>query len=348
MTGQSAPTRGGTSAPSDGAHTESSTTSADGADSVSDSESSDSLFDGDGDDENAYILAPAGGAAVPRVPGLYILRNLISPSWEEFLLRKIASHGYLKPGEGRNQAMLFGRAGAKTDDGPVTTGLPAWADELVWRLAEVLDQESIVNDTSGLWDLLFRREADLSCSTRDMCTRQCKKRRIEEAIPSAARNPCTDSSRPTSRQLIINHYTPPEGIFAHIDLPSRFGDGIILLSLRSGIGMDFEKQAGGSAERYHLYLPPLSCVLLSGEARWEWTHGIRKSQGDWVRVDTLAEDDDDDDDWVMTQYTKQRRCTDKACSDRCVEYYVPRQQRTSVTIRWLLPGADVVGREHHH
>ena len=143
--------------------------------------------------------------------------------------------------------------------------------------------------------------------------------------------------------MIINHYTPPEGICAHVDLPSRFDDGIMILSLESGIGMEFTPDAddadgeGSGSKRYGIYLSPLSCVILSGEARWKWKHGICQSDGDWVVGVDVQEDD-----WVMTQYTEKRRIADGLGRWQWA-YYVPRQMRTSVTIRWLSDGADIVG-----
>jgi hypothetical protein len=91
-----------------------------------------------------------------------------------------------------------------------------------------------------------------------------------------------------ARQLILNLYAPGTGISAHIDLPTRFSDGILALSLGSGCAMNFVR----GSEQHALWLPPNSALVLSGEARWEWSHGIAARAGDWV-CDASGEDDDD-------------------------------------------------------
>lgn len=62
-----------------------------------------------------------------------------------------------------------------------------------------------------------------------------------------------------------------------------------------------------------VYLPPQSIIVMSGESRFSWTHGI-----DRVKEDIIKSDDG---------------TTAK----------IARGERLSVTYRWLLPGADVVG-----
>jgi alkylated DNA repair dioxygenase AlkB len=87
---------------------------------------------------------------------------------------------------------------------------------------------------------------------------------------------------PNINQLTINQYRPGEGIGSHVDTPSAFGDGLISISLNSGIVMEFRKvpSAEGSAEntaepiKKLVYLPPRSLVLMSGPARYEWEHQI--------------------------------------------------------------------------
>lgn len=82
-------------------------------------------------------------------------------------------------------------------------------------------------------------------------------------------------------QVIMNEYEPGQGIFNHIDCPPCFKDNIISISLLSGCLMQFHK----GKQKLGLYLEPRSLLLLSGEARYEWTHGIpaRKKDGDIPR-----------------------------------------------------------------
>ncbi|KAF8550487.1 hypothetical protein OG21DRAFT_1446519, partial [Imleria badia] len=109
---------------------------------------------------------------------------------------------------------------------------------------------------------------------------------------------------PRARQAILNLYRPGEGIAPHVDLLNRFDDGIIGVSLR-----------GGCVKKWNLYLPESSVLVMSKDARYDWKHGIPG------RTHDLVEDED--------------------------EYHEPclikRGIRLSVTFRWLLPGADIVG-----
>ena len=120
-----------------------------------------------------------------------------------------------------------------------------------------------------------------------------------------------------ARQAIVNLYRPGEGIAPHVDLLSRFGDGIVGVSLGGGVAMRFARSAesGGGDECEEVWLPPRSVIVLSGEARYRWTHGIVPRGRDRVQKE------DGEGGWRW----------------HC------REPRVSVTFRWLLPGAEVVG-----
>lgn len=134
---------------------------------------------------------------------------------------------------------------------------------------------------------------------------------------------------PRARQAIVNLYHPGEGITPHVDLLNRFDDGIIGVSLRSGCVMTFERVAEiltcqqeryngdvvGSQSRWDLYLPERSILILSKDARYGWTHGIPG------RTHDLVESEDKEQE----------------------PHLIRRGTRLSVTFRWLLPGADIVG-----
>lgn len=251
---------------------------------------------------DCYSLQPP----TDGIPGLHFLSDLLPTDLETRLLTLLQTR-YLPPeslcidGGGSNQCMLFGRATLQqpmdgpSDNGVETkwkTGLPMWADELVEEeLAALLAGR--IDDS--LMDLLFpERQKEQSAST------------VSSEV---------DSSCPLARQLILNHYIPPQGIASHIDLPHRFADGILLLSLGSGIGMKFRR----SGDEHRLYLPRRSVLILSGEARWEWEHGIDEAYGDWV-LDTGHQG-----------------------GSSVRSRFVPRQARTSITIRFLKEGAMTVG-----
>lgn len=68
-----------------------------------------------------------------------------------------------------------------------------------------------------------------------------------------------------------------------------------------------------SDNRWDLFLPERSVIVLSEQARYGWAHGIDKKRRDFVSQSPTSQS------------------------------WIERGVRMSVTFRWLLPGADVVG-----
>ena len=132
-------------------------------------------------------------------------------------------------------------------------------------------------------------------------------------IPLSTHNLLFPSGSHQSRQAILNRYEPGDGITPHVDLLKRFGDGIIGVSLGAGCVMDF-KEVEGDAQ-WSIWLPPLSVIVLEGDARYQWTHGIEGIRKDWVSKEGSSVEGE----------------------------WIERGVRTSITLRWLLPGADIVG-----
>ncbi|KAI9447703.1 hypothetical protein H4582DRAFT_2068309 [Lactarius indigo] len=119
-----------------------------------------------------------------------------------------------------------------------------------------------------------------------------------------SRVPVSDHEGARARQAIVNLYRPGEGIAPHVDLLNRFGDGIIGVSLGGGVAMRFARVEGGGEE--------VRGVVAAKErdcAYWGGAHvseiGFEEEGGGWQ--------------W----------------------HY--REPRVSVTFRWLLPGAEIVG-----
>lgn len=73
-------------------------------------------------------------------------------------------------------------------------------------------------------------------------------------------------------QLIVNEYKQGQGIANHVDCEPCFGDTIISLSLGSTCIMDFINKE--TKEKIEVLLEPRSLVVLKGDARYLWTHGI--------------------------------------------------------------------------
>ncbi|XP_021093415.1 alkylated DNA repair protein alkB homolog 8 isoform X3 [Heterocephalus glaber] len=73
----------------------------------------------------------------------------------------------------------------------------------------------------------------------------------------------------------------PEGIPAHIDTHSAFEDEIISLSLGSEVVMDFKHPDGITVQ---VMLPRRSLLVMTGESRYLWTHGITPRKFDTVQA----------------------------------------------------------------
>ena len=79
-------------------------------------------------------------------------------------------------------------------------------------------------------------------------------------------------------QIIINEYKRGQGINQHIDKVDLFGDTIVSLSLGSRTVMDFYNIQ--NEEIISMELPVRSLLILQGEARYIWRHGIKGKNND--------------------------------------------------------------------
>ncbi len=73
-------------------------------------------------------------------------------------------------------------------------------------------------------------------------------------------------------QVIVNEYEPGQGIGGHVDCVPCFGETVLSLTLGSGCEMVFKSLR--SEEQVRLFVEPRSLVVMSGEARYHWKHGI--------------------------------------------------------------------------
>ena len=80
-------------------------------------------------------------------------------------------------------------------------------------------------------------------------------------------------------QLTVNEYKQGQGIGAHIDTESAFGDGLISLSMGSDCVMEFRSKDG---IKKLVHLPQRSLLLMSGPARYSWSHQIVTRMTDCV------------------------------------------------------------------
>lgn len=79
-------------------------------------------------------------------------------------------------------------------------------------------------------------------------------------------------------QAAVNEYLPGQGIAAHVDCLSCFGDTVLALSLGSTCVMRFTPVKHGEA--IDVLLPTRSLLVIRGEARTAWKHAIPARKSD--------------------------------------------------------------------
>ena len=79
-------------------------------------------------------------------------------------------------------------------------------------------------------------------------------------------------------QVIINEYNPGQGIAFHIDCVPCFNDTVVSLSLGSQCVMDLRKKD----VVVNKVLNQKSILILKGESRYDWFHGIRANTTDLI------------------------------------------------------------------
>jgi alkylated DNA repair protein alkB homolog 8 len=81
-------------------------------------------------------------------------------------------------------------------------------------------------------------------------------------------------------QMTVNRYQPGHGIPPHCDTHSPFEDPIVSLSLGGDTVMDFAT----TKEKCSVDLPGRTLLVMSGESRYGWTHGIVPRHMDIVQI----------------------------------------------------------------
>ena len=79
-------------------------------------------------------------------------------------------------------------------------------------------------------------------------------------------------------QVIVNEYMPGQGIASHIDCEPCFKGTIVSLSFGSSCVMDFTHKYDKRKEQ--VKLEPRSLLVMSGESRERWLHGIAARKSD--------------------------------------------------------------------
>lgn len=81
-------------------------------------------------------------------------------------------------------------------------------------------------------------------------------------------------------QLIINEYHPGQGISAHIDHPTQFGDTVVSISVCGSCFMQFASKQNES--KHNFWFSERSLIILQGAARYNWTHSILSRKSDFL------------------------------------------------------------------
>ncbi len=79
-------------------------------------------------------------------------------------------------------------------------------------------------------------------------------------------------------QVIVNEYLPGQGITPHVDCEPCFKDTIVTISLGSVYAMEFYSTRTDDVFSFDLELG--SALVLSGDARFHWKHGIKARKND--------------------------------------------------------------------
>ncbi|UYV77551.1 ALKBH8 [Cordylochernes scorpioides] len=85
-----------------------------------------------------------------------------------------------------------------------------------------------------------------------------------------------------SDQLTVNRYLPGQGIPPHIDSHSSCEEQLVSLSLSAQVVMDFRHATTG--QQRSMVVPRRSVLIMSGDSRYIWTHGIAPRKSDVVPV----------------------------------------------------------------
>lgn len=156
--------------------------------------------------------------------------------------------------------------------------------------AEEADLLTAINSAEQGWDNRLKRRTQHYGFLYDYTARSIDKKNYLGPLPQFTDvivQRMLDGGYITERpiQLIVNEYTPGQGIYPHTDA-KMFGDPIISLSLGSSCGFIFTSDADDAeddqADRYEYLVRPRTLMIMSGPSRSDWRHGIplRKTDKD--------------------------------------------------------------------
>ncbi len=181
------------------------------------------------------------------------------------------------------QRELFSTKAIQTEDAPEMPGFRLVGDYIDART----EQELLAHIDPGPWQSDFRRRVQqYGLGYAGGSQKLSWVRDFPSWLLRLAQRVAEDA--PMERfpeNCVINEYIPPQGIGPHRDYPD-FGPTVSCVSLGSDIVMDFSHE--GRRLRVPVHVPARSLWVLSGEARWEWTHGIAPRLKDIIKGERRA------------------------------------------------------------
>ena len=155
--------------------------------------------------------------------------------------------------------------------------------ETNWINSELESELTALIDQS-LWDTGLKRRVQHYGYRYDYQSRGIDSAEPTTSLPPMVKELAGQIARQAGverdfNQVIVNEYQPGQGIASHVD-SFAFGDCIASLSLLSACIMRFDHLKTG--EKQELVLQPRSLLILQGEARRDWKHGIAARKSDVI------------------------------------------------------------------
>ena len=128
---------------------------------------------------------------------------------------------------------------------------------LVQHYAHSLHGDALHRETQRPFDALPR------------CVEALLERVVREEGLGVAKDMCFD-------QLTVDNYPSCGGLASHVESARCFGECVCVVSLLHEAVVCFERVGGG--DKKQVLLRPRSLMVLSGEARYGWRHGIAEEE----------------------------------------------------------------------
>ena len=140
------------------------------------------------------------------------------------------------------------------------------------------EERQLVKDIdAGTWDKSMRRWVQHFGYAYDYLKRLVTKESYLGPLPgwsTTVVDRVTEMAGSKPDQIIVNEYKGNQGIAAHVDCKPCFTDKIVSVSLLEAVFIVFRNTTTGEVKQ--VLLPARSCLVMSGEARYKWTHEIKQ------------------------------------------------------------------------